>query len=189
VETEFGFHIIRLIERREAHEPTFEEVADQVRTDAESELIQEKFTEWYGTAYEAAQIAIEQPLLDATRKQQLDPDLGLEAYEAIVEEGTLNVPYVSYIIGTIYENKLTNTNAQKDELEAIEGEDAEREAQIAALEAEAEGYRQQALAAYQRALDELIDDAEIAARIETLNPSEPEESADEADTAEPQDTP
>ncbi|MDY0392739.1 MAG: immunoglobulin domain-containing protein, partial [Candidatus Bipolaricaulis sp.] len=65
VQTDFGFHIIRVTNRRAASEPEFEEVADRVRADAESAIARERFDAWLKAAREEATVVISDPILEA----------------------------------------------------------------------------------------------------------------------------
>ena len=168
VQTDFGYHIILLIGRQEETHPELDEVIDRVRSDAEGEILAERFQLWYEEKYAAAEISVELPLVDATRKQIQDVDLGLAAFERLEEKGVVDDPYLPFIIGAIYERKMHAAVAKKVELEEEDSEDPERAAEIAALEAEIEATREKALAAYREAVDQLGGDSETEARIQGL---------------------
>ena len=170
VETDFGYHIILLTGHEEESHPELAEVVDQVRLDAEGEVITERFSVWYEDTYAAATISVELPLVDAIRKQREDIELGLAAFERVKEQALVEDPYLPFIIGSIYETMMNDALAEKAELEAAGSEDPERAADIAALETQIEEARDKALAAYQEAFDQLGGDAEIAVRIEALAP-------------------
>jgi parvulin-like peptidyl-prolyl isomerase len=170
VETDFGYHIILLTGREEETHPELAEVADQVRLDAEGEVITERFGLWYEDTYAAATISVDLPLVDAIRKQREDIELGLAAFERVKEQALVEDPYLPFIIGSIHETMMNDALAEKEELEAAGSEDPERAADIAALETQIKEARDKALAAYQEALDQLGGDPEIAARIEALAP-------------------
>jgi len=168
VQTDFGYHVILLTERKEAVHPELDEVIEQVRSDAEGEIAAERFQLWYEETYAAATISVALPLVDATRKQIEGIDLGLAAFERLKEEGLVEDPYLPFIIGSIYERKMHDALAKKAELEEVGSEDPERAAEIATLEAEIEETREKALAAYREAVDQLGGDSETEARIQTL---------------------
>lgn len=168
VQTDFGYHIILLTGHKEATHPELDEVIEQARSDAEGEIIAERFQRWYEETYAAATISIALPLVDAIRKQNKDIDLGLTAFERLKEEDLVEDPYLSFIIGAIYERKMHNALAEKAELEEAAAEDPERTADIAALDVEIEEARMKAIAAYQEVLDQLGADSETEARIQAL---------------------
>jgi hypothetical protein len=169
VETDYGYHILLLTGRQEAAHPEFEEVVDRVREAAESEVLNERFREWYETAYAAAVIVVEDPLIAAFRERQEDVDLGLAAFEQIEKDGSVDEPYLPYIIGSLYETKMNAAIAERDELEA--GEETDSTARISVLDEQIEELKQKALAAYREAQDRFPDDPTIAAKIEGLEPA------------------
>ena len=168
VESEFGFHIILLTGREEAAHPELDEVLEQVRFDAEAEIIGERSQAWYESARSAASVTVTLPLIDAAMKQQKDIDLGLAAFEQIRDRGLDDDPYLSFIIGSIYETKLDEAIAEKTSLEEAGADDPETVAAIAALELAIERAHASALAAYQEALEKAEDTADIDARIQAL---------------------
>ena len=172
VETDFGYHIILVTGREEESHPELAVVADQVRLDAETKVITERFGLWYEDTYAEAEIFVELPLVDAIRKQREDIELGLAAFERVKEQALVADPYLPFIIGSIYETMMNDALTEKEELEAVGSEEPQRAAQIAALEAKIEEAREKALAAYQEALNQLGEDAEIAAHIEALAPQD-----------------
>ena len=168
VQTDYGYHIILLTGHKDATHPELDEVIDEVRSDAEGEIITERFQQWYKETYAAATISVALPLVDAIRKQNEDIDLGLAAFERLKEEGLVEEPYLPFIIGSIYESKLNDALAKKATLEETGSEDPERATDIAALEAEIEADREAALSAYREALAQLGEDPEVEARIQVL---------------------
>jgi len=175
VQSDFGFHIIRLTDRKDALEPALEDVIEQVRADLEETLLNEGMQTWFNGVYDSAKFEILLPLVAAARAQEESIDLGIEAFERVREEGTVNEPYLPYIIGTLYEAKLGTAQSQRDALEADADDTPERTAEIAALDTEILDYRNQALIEYRRALEAVGEDPTIQARIDGL---EGEQSAD-----------
>ncbi|MBC7169885.1 immunoglobulin domain-containing protein [Candidatus Bipolaricaulota bacterium] len=168
VESQFGFHIILVTDRREASEPTFEEVADRVRADAEAALVRERFDAWLNEVRRNAVVVIDDPILQAMYVRSADLDQGIAAFERIREEGKVEEPYISFIIGSLYEEKMADLESDKELLETEFPEGPEREAQIAALDEAIDAARQAALAAYRRALEELPGDEDVLERIAAL---------------------
>ena len=173
VETQFGFHIILKTDYEEAFNPELDDVIDQVRADAEDQIVLERAQTWYTETRAAAEFVVLLPLVDATLKQAEDIDLGLAAFEQIRDEGTVEEIYLSFIIANIYETKMKNAQSDKDELVAANPDEtpdtSDLDAQIAAA-------RESALANFQLALEENPGNAEIQARIDALEPAD--ETAD-----------
>jgi len=167
VQSQFGFHIILLTNRREATQPGFEEVADRVRADAEAEISGEMFAEWLANAKRTAAVVIHDPLLDAMHKQSLDPDLGIAALVRIRDERVVEERYLSFIIGWAYEERMGNAQAEKSRLEA-EPDTPDRAARLAVLDVVIGEARAAALAAYRQALADVGEDKEIVDRIAAL---------------------
>ncbi len=165
VQTEYGYHIILVVEKKAAVEPALADVRDQVVEDAKQEIVDERSNAWYSEVMASANIVIKDPILSAARQQQVSVDLGLAAFEAALESGAVHEPYVSYIIGTLYENKVQTLTRAKTQLEAVTPPET---AKIAETAAQIEEARAKALAAYQEALAGVGADAAIQARIEAV---------------------
>jgi len=176
VATEYGYHIISVTEYQPEVKPEYGEVAEYVIADFEAEVMSQRFTEWYAIARPMATIMVAEPMLAAFREQQEDLDQGLQAFVALRDEGSVDDPYLNYIIGTIYETKMYEVRSQKLGIEGNESLTPSQQEQIAALKAEIEAYQSLALASYEAALTALGSDPEIEARIEMLTPEEAEEA-------------
>jgi len=172
VQTDFGFHIIRVTDRRAASEPEFEEVADRVRADAERAIARERFDAWLKAAREEATVVISDPILEAMYLKDLDLDRGIAAFERIRDEGVVEEEYISFIIGSLYEEKMASLQSEIELLTTQLPEGPEREAEIARVEGEVEKARQAALAAYQEALKAFPDDEDVQERISVLEGKE-----------------
>ncbi|UCF09709.1 MAG: peptidylprolyl isomerase [Candidatus Bipolaricaulota bacterium] len=120
VETQFGFHILTVSDRREARTPTLDEIRDQVLEDATEEMKQDVYTAWYDAVYAATEIDVKLPLLAAFREQVEGVDEGIAAYEGLVAEGYAEDPYLHYYLGRLYEQKLTTAVQQRTTLEDLE---------------------------------------------------------------------
>ena len=169
VETQFGFHIILKTDYEEAFNPELSDVLDQVRADAEDQVVLERAQQWYTDARAAAEFVVLLPLVDATLKQAEDIDLGLAAFEQIRDEGTEGEIYLSFIIGNIYETKMKSAQSEKDELLAANPDETP---DTSDLDAQIEAAKESALANFRMALDENPGNAEIQARIDALAPAE-----------------
>ena len=170
VETQFGYHIIKVTDRREAHTPTLDEAREDVVSDYKDEEIDRRVSEWYDGLYDASEIDIGFPLIRAYVLQGRDLDAGLAEFERLREEGEVGDPYLPYYIGRIYETKATQTFGEREELEAIEEPTEGDLAQIEVLKAEEEVYEEQALDAYLAALEDVDADEAFLDRILRLNP-------------------
>ncbi|MCR4404109.1 MAG: tetratricopeptide repeat protein [Candidatus Acetothermia bacterium] len=133
VRTQYGFHIIKLEDRRPAS--TFEEVKDQVRSAYLSEKKEDQFTKWYQQTRDAATVEIKVPLLQAYLLEQEDKDKALAAYEQLAAEGKVADLYLPYYIARLYEEKLREAEDERDALASTAQPDDPRlktlEAQIA----------------------------------------------------------
>ncbi len=122
IKTQYGYHIIKLTDRKAHYTPTLDEVKDQVRDDYIEEIRDERFSAWYEEISRQAQLEINLPLVNAYLKQQEDLDLGLAEFERLYEEGASDDPYLPYYIGRIYEQKMTAAVQDKASLDAIKEE-------------------------------------------------------------------
>jgi len=176
VQSQYGYHIILVTNRREAVRPAYEEVADRVRADLEDEISEERAGDWLDNAYESAEIRVIPPVLNAAYQQRREIDAGLAAFERLRDEGSVEEKYLSFIIGSIYELKIEAAESEKAELESEASDDPERASRIAALGAAIESARVAALAAYQQALADLGGDPEVQARIDELESQTPSQT-------------
>jgi len=174
VETEFGFHVIQVTGHRDAVRPTLEEIISQVRTDAANARMEEEFGVWFQSLFDAAEIEIVRPILAAVRLQTEDADLGLEALEALLDDDSVDEPFLPYLVGVAYEQKLERALIEKETLEENPSEDAEFVATIAELEREIEESSARAIALYQEVLDEFGPEPTIEARLNILLPPAPQ---------------
>ncbi len=170
VKTNYGYHIIRLDERRSAHTPILEEVRDQVRDDFIAEKTDERFNEWYEEIHAQATITTNLPVVEAYQTQQKDVEKGLSAFQKIAEEGTSSDEYLPYYIGRIYESKMTTVVEEKKALTEKEDLTAEEEDTLATLNRNISSYKQQAIDEYVRLLDNVETDESFLNRILSLDP-------------------
>jgi len=170
VETQFGYHIITVTDRKEDHTPTLDEVRDQVVTDFTAEEIDRRVTDWYITVYDESEIDIAFPTINAYILQGRDLDVGLAEFLRLLDESDVSDPYLPYYIGRVYETKATETFGEREILEALETPTEEDLARIEALKAEEEGYEEEALAFFLDALESVDADEAFLNRILRLNP-------------------
>jgi len=167
VETQYGYHIILLTDRRDASSPELVDVVDQVRADLENELSYERALEWYKGVFSSAEFDIRQPLLDAIIKQADDIDAAIEILEQATNDGTSDDPYLPFVLGTFYQRKMDDALGEK--AAALDTEvSAETENEIAALEAQIDEYRTKALAAFRLAQETAGEDPSIQSAIEEI---------------------
>lgn len=174
VETEFGFHVIQVTGHREAVRPTLEEIIEQVRTDAVNARAEEGFSVWFQSVFNTAEIEIELPILAAVYLQTEDADLGLEALDGLLDDDSLDEPFLPYLVGAAYEEKRERALSEKTALEENPSEDPEFVAAIADLEKEIRELTDRAIALYQETLDEVGEDPTIQARLDMLLPPAPQ---------------
>jgi len=172
VETQFGFHIIRKTGYRPESKPELEEIVDQVRADAVQAEIDDRFQAWFQERFDAAEIVVEDPLLAAAKLQSEDPERGLEALEALLDDESVDEPYLAYLVAIAYESRRQEAVNEKAQLEEAEEIDAETEAQIAELETTIEEATELAIAYYERALEDVGEDSAIRSRLNQLMPTE-----------------
>ena len=182
VETQYGFHIIRVTDYQAAESSEYEDVADQVLADYEAQVRSDLFSQWYSTARPLAEISILDPVLNAYLLQQEDAEEGLQEFLRLRDEGLVDEPYLDYIIGTVYETLMEQAQADKQELESAETISPAQRTEIEHLETAIESHRRNALVYYHLAIDVLGEDEQIRERISMLEQeqTEPESDLDEA---------
>lgn len=170
VETSYGYHIILVTDKQEAHTPSFEEVRDQVTSDYETEIRQERIDSWYTSTHDESDIEVNLPLINAFLIEQEDLDLGISAFEALRTSGNTSDPYLSYYIGQLYETKMSNLNGDLSVLQAIEEPTEEQLQQIEGLKTQIAEVKQKAIDAYLAALEDVDADEDFLNRILDLDP-------------------
>jgi len=168
VETEFGFHVIKLTDRKDAVRPTLAEVHDEVREDAQNERMEEAFSTWFQRYYEAADVSLDLPVLAAIRLKTEDLDAALEALEALIGNESINPSTLSYLIATTYEERRQRDVAEKKNLEQNPSEDPEYTARLNNLTRAIDEATTRAIALYQGLLDEVGADSQIQSRLDSL---------------------
>jgi peptidyl-prolyl cis-trans isomerase C len=81
IKTRFGYHIIRLTDRKPATYRTFDEVEDEVRTSIMRDRQRQSFDSFTAKLREAAKISINQDALQAFSSQASGDDLDIDAAE------------------------------------------------------------------------------------------------------------
>ena len=170
VETQFGYHIVKLTDRQEAHTPTLDEVKDEVRDEYVADEEAERFADWYDRLHASSEIEIAFPLANAYTLQQDDLEVGLAEFERLQESGEVNDAYLPYYIGRINETLAVKMAGERAALLEIEEPTAEELAQIEDLLHGQEVYEDAALAQYLLALEEVDADEKFVTRVLTLDP-------------------
>jgi len=170
IHTDYGYHIILVTDRIEEHRPEFEEIADQVRADAESETTDERFTTWYTGVRAETTVVVYDPEIYAVRQREEDLDLGIQAFENLLMDEETASPYVLYILGGLYEQKYEEL--LNEQASIVAGEESVPSEDPESLDSRIIYYGQKALNRLYRARDWLdssgiIDDA-IESRISAL---------------------
>lgn len=170
VKTQYGYHIIKVTDHKDAHTPTLDEVKDTVKTDYVKETGDSKFNDWYQGVHDQAEISIEIPLVNAYLIEQNDKDKGLAEFQRLLAEGASDDPYLPYYIGRIYEADMTTAQQSKKDLEAKDNPTDADKAQIDALGKQIDSDKADALAAYLQALENTNTDEQFLQRVLALDP-------------------
>jgi foldase protein PrsA len=170
IQTQFGYHIISLIDREEAHTPKLSDVRDDVLADYTRDKRDERVSEWYDAQYDASEIEVAFPPVYAYMLQQRDEDLGLAEFERLLAEGETSDLFLPYYIGRIHETKAAAAAEERRLFEEIEEPTEDNLIRIEELRAVEEEHEQAALKAYLAALENVEADESFLNRILRLNP-------------------
>jgi parvulin-like peptidyl-prolyl isomerase/Tfp pilus assembly protein PilF len=170
VETDYGYHIITVTDRKAARTPTLAEAKERVRQDYTKQESDQRFAAWYEGLSVTANVKVNRPLANAYFLQLKDLDQGLAEYERLRDEGTTADPYLPYYIGRIYETKLDRAKQEKTTLEKKESPTDEDRAKIETLAPQIADYRQKALTQYLATLENVDTDEAFLNRILALDP-------------------
>ena len=157
VQTQYGYHIIRVVERKDAHTPTLAEIRDQVLADVQTENRTAQGQAWYAEVRKTKKVEIGIPVVQAFMMQEQDIDRGLAEFERLRSEDKGTDPYLSYYIGQIYEAKASSAASERKTLEAVTSPTPEQTSRIAQLKAVEKESKDKALAAYVV----LVEDGEV----------------------------
>ncbi|HEX32747.1 MAG TPA: hypothetical protein ENF88_03525, partial [Candidatus Acetothermia bacterium] len=170
VKTQYGYHIIKVTDHKDAHTPSLADVKTQVHDDYVTDTGDAKFKDWYNGIRAQAEVTINMPLVNAYLMEQQDKDKGLAEFERVLDEGLSDDPYLPYYIGRIYEAKMTAAQQEKKTLDdKTDKTDADNE-QIATLTKQIEDAKAKALSAYLKALENTDTDEKFLQRVLTLAP-------------------
>lgn len=169
----YGYHIIKLTDREAASVPTLADIKDTVRDDYIAERESAIFSDWYEELYNASEIEILDPLLNAYLMQGEDLDLALTEYERLLATNEVGDPYFEYYIGRAYETRMGELASEKAALTAIAEPTEDDLAQIDALSERQVQLKAKAIEHYLNALkkDTVEADDAFVNRVLSLDPS------------------
>ena len=174
VQSQFGWHIIYLADRREARTPPLDEIKDQVRDDYIAEESSNRFNEWYDGFYADSEVDVAIPPVSAYMTLQDDTRSGIAEYERLLESGEVGDPYFPYYIGRAYESLVTEAADERYELAQVEEPTEEQEGRIVELDAIIEENEAIALSYYLTALEDVDADEDFVNRVLQLDPDSAE---------------
>ena len=175
VETDFGWHIIKLIDRKEHGVPALADIRDQMRADYIDEKGTEKFNGWYDDVYQAAEIEIAIPLLEAYAIRARDEEAGLAAFSALLDRDDIYDSYLPYYVGRIHEDRAVTATEERVDLEEIENPTDVQLARIDELKAIQKEGEAEALRLYLEEIDRMAEndidpDEKFLSRVLVLDP-------------------
>jgi len=140
VRTKYGYHIIKLEDRKEGESKTLADVKDEVSQDFIREEKEKRFEDWLTNVKDKSVIEIKLPVLKAYFMERTDPDKALAEYERLAKENLADDRYINYYIARLYETKLNEAKKKKAELEKEEkeGEGKEKEEELTKVNEEIE---------------------------------------------------
>jgi parvulin-like peptidyl-prolyl isomerase/Tfp pilus assembly protein PilF len=159
IESQYGYHIILLTDRQAAFVPALNDIKDQVRDDYIADQEQERFASWYEAYYDASDIEILQPLLNAYMMQNEDLDASIAEYERLLAAKEISDPYFEYYIGRAYESRAVKLAGERAPLEDVTEPTEADLARIEELKALGKADENQALEHYLNALNALRNDS------------------------------
>jgi len=168
VETVYGFHIILKTGHREGTTVALADIIDQVRADAERAARDEAFTAWYQERTAEAVVQIANPLLAAMKQMSENVDEGLAALETLLDDPSIDEPYLPYLLGTAYEQKRMTLVSELTGLQEDEIDDTTQETEIANLQTEIDWLAGRAIEMYELAIEQVGEDEAIQTRLDTV---------------------
>ncbi|MCX6094159.1 MAG: peptidylprolyl isomerase [Candidatus Bipolaricaulota bacterium] len=170
VKTTYGYHIIRVTDRKEAHTPTLAEIHEQVAKDYVKDETATRVDTWYREVYKTKNVDVQLDVVRAFLLQEEDIDLGLAEFERLQKAGTSSDEYVPYYIGQIYESKASSFQTELTALGKVAAPTAEQTKRIDELKALQKEDLDRALAAYLAALEDVEADENFLNHILELSP-------------------
>ncbi len=170
VKTQYGYHIIRVVERKDADTPTLAEVHDEVLADLQEENQTTAADSWYAGLRKASNVVIGIPVVSAFMLQEESVDQGLAEFERLRAEDKGLDAYIPYYIGQIYEERASAAATERTKLEAVTSPTPEQVSQIAQLKTIEQESKDKAVAAYVALVkDDKVDEG-VLTRILNFDP-------------------
>ncbi len=170
VKTQFGYHILRVLDHKTARTPTLAEIRDQVVTDLTNENRTALAESWYAGVRKAKKVEVGIPVVNAFMIQEEDPDKGLAEFERLWAEDKGQDAYLPYYVAQLYEAKANAAKSERTTLEALESPTAEQKTRAADLKALEKAAADRALAMYLTLLDNDVLDQTALTRTLSLDP-------------------
>lgn len=171
IKTQYGYHLIEVIDRKQARTPSLAEVRDQVRADLTAENEAARVKDWYAATYATKNVVIGIPVVNAFMIGEKDRDKGLAEYERLFAEDKGQDEYLAYYIGKMYDDRATKAATERKALETATTPAADNAAEIARLRTVEKENKDKALAAYVTLIDKNIVDQAFLTRVLSLDPS------------------
>ena len=173
VKTQYGYHIIRVIERKEAHTATLAEVHDQAASDLKTQNQTTRANDWYAGIRKTKKVVIGLPVVNAFMIQEEDADKGLAEFERLLATDKGADAYLAYYIGQIYEQKGSAASTEEKSLESDPTLASVQTAssRITELKAAQQDDKNKALAAYLTLVDNNVVDQALLTKILNLDPT------------------
>jgi len=164
------YYIVKLLGRKPAVVPPFEEIRDRVEEDYIRDEDNRHWTEWYETLRKGAKIEVPDPLLHAFLVYPSDKKAALDILLAAEAQGTISDLYLDYYIGRMYEQLYIDVGTQMAELKGKDELTEEEQAKLEELSAQEEEYKQKAIEYYLRFADTGEGDEAFFNRVVALDP-------------------
>ncbi|MFN3346457.1 MAG: tetratricopeptide repeat protein, partial [Candidatus Bipolaricaulaceae bacterium] len=170
VQDDKGYHIVKLVERRPAVVPPWEEVKDRVRQDYVRQETDKRWNAWYEEKRAQVRLEVHDPLLFASMLYPKDKEAALAKLRLAQEEGYALDLRLPYYLGRLYEERYTEVLGQRAELEKKEGRTPGEEEELARLRAQEDELKAQALAQYLKFMETGEADEAFYNRVLLLDP-------------------
>jgi len=167
------YYIIKLLGRKPAVVPPFEEIRDRVEEDYIREEDNRRWTEWYKTLRKDAKIEVLDPFLHAFLVYPSDKKAALDILLTAEAQGTISDIYLDYYIGRMYEQLYSDVGTQIAELKGKDELTEEEQAKLEELSAQEEEYKQKAIEYYLKFADTGEGDEAFFNRVIALDPQNP----------------
>jgi len=168
VDDDEGFHIVKLLERREAVVPPLAEIRDRVRADYARDEEGRRWDTWYAARREQTEAKATDPILAAAMAYETDKPKALAGLEAARDVS--DDPYVTYYIGRLHEELLTVAAAKRIEIEAKPELTPADKTEVARLQSEEANHQERAVAAYLAFIETGMGDDAFFQRLLALAP-------------------